>query len=70
MTITATFRDGPLAGTQVEVDIEKHTWRDRKTGACYVRFTEAQTGQPVTYFVLHHSTRGNDCTTQAQKGQL
>lgn len=52
MTITAQFRDGPLAGQSVEIDLEQHTWRDRKTGAEYVRLTEYIGGQVVSYFVL------------------
>lgn len=53
-TITAQFRDGPLAGTQVECDIEKHTHTDRKTGAEYVRQTEwdVMRGTLATYFYL------------------
>lgn len=62
MTITAQFRDGPLAGTQVECDIEKHTWRDRKTGAEYIRQTEYTAGEVVSYFILR--------TTAYKIGQL
>lgn len=54
MTITAQFRDGPLAGTMLDVDLEKHDHTDRKTGAYYVRVTEwdVMRGTLVSYFVL------------------
>ena len=55
MTITAQFRDGPLAGTSVEVDIEKHDWHDRKSGAHYIRQTEYTAGNVVSYFVLRET---------------
>jgi len=52
-TITATFLDGPLAGQSIECDLEKHDHTDRKTGAQYIRMTEASDGQPVSFFSPH-----------------
>lgn len=58
MTITATFRDGPLAGTSVEVDLEQHRYVDRKTGAEYLRFTEYVGNDVRSYFVLRETAYG------------
>lgn len=55
MTITAQFRDGPLAGQSLDVDLEKHDHTDRKTGSYYVRVTERRGTEPQTYFVLRET---------------
>ncbi len=50
--IACTFIDGPLAGQQISVDLEKHNHTDRKTGAEYVRETTGRDGALVSYFRL------------------
>lgn len=55
MNIAAQFLDGPLAGQSIECDLEKHDHTDRKTGAQYIRMTEARDGQPVSFFVLRET---------------
>jgi len=54
MTIPAQFRDGPLAGQVLDVDLEQHNFTHRKTGAEYVRITEwdAARRELVSYFVM------------------
>jgi hypothetical protein len=55
MNIPVRFLDGPLAGQSCEVELEKHDHTDRKTGAQYIRLTEARDGQPVSFFVLRET---------------
>lgn len=59
MTIPAQFRDGPLAGQLLDVDLEKHDHTDRKSGAYYVRVTEwdAARRELVSYFVVRQEGR-------------
>lgn len=59
MTISAQFRDGPLAGQVLDVDLEKHDHTDRKSGAYYVRMTEwdAARRELVSYFVVRQEGR-------------
>lgn len=54
MTIPAQFRDGPLAGQVLDVDLEQHNFTHRKTGAEYYRVTEwdVMRGTLVTFFVM------------------
>jgi len=59
MTIPATFRDGPLAGQVLDVDLEQHNFTHRKTGAEYVRITEwdAARRELVSYFVMRREAQ-------------
>jgi len=59
MTIPAHFRDGPLAGQVLDVDLEQHNFTHRKTGAEYVRFTEWDAGRRVlvSYFVMRREAQ-------------
>ncbi len=59
MTIPAQFRDGPLAGTVLDVDLEQHNFTHRKTGAEYVRITEwdAARRELVSFFVMRREAK-------------
>ena len=57
MTIPATFRDGPLQGQVLDVDLETHNHTDRKTGAEYMRVTvtDPADGQLKSYFIYRET---------------
>lgn len=59
MTYPATFREGPLQGQVIHVDLETHNHTDRKTGAEYVRITEwdAARRELVSWFVMRKEAK-------------